>query len=405
MDSRCPSQTAFQNLSGNTSDNASDNTSDNASDNTVEHSDIKQTGSDAMQFLLEDQARAASPYRFGWFDRFCLWYPPGWLVLFNRHWQHYYADPEGWNWLEYLLFLLPGGFYVALLMRWLRLGCRAPREVDRSIDPVYQQAFRQEILMPILKHYFRAELQQVEHLPPDGNLLVLINHAGMCFPWDMIGLGVLLNEAKGWVVKPVGHPIFFEHPWLQWWLPPGWSQLLGGVRAEETAVETAVAQLSHQSAKSAEGTSIPTVVLYAPEGWRGLVKGWRYRYQLQKFDPSFLRLSDRYRVPLLPVVCMGNEYLHPWTVNLKKAARWLGMPIFPLSPLLLVFLLFPSMGVWANRTRLQYFIQPLQQPWQDPLPAAQALQQRTIAYQKAQQLRLELQKKIDQLRPRKRSNR
>jgi len=30
--------------------------------------------------------------------------------LFNRHWQHYYADPDGWNWLEYPLFLIPGGF-------------------------------------------------------------------------------------------------------------------------------------------------------------------------------------------------------------------------------------------------------------------------------------------------------
>jgi len=40
--------------------------------------------------------------------------------LFNRH-LYYYADPDGWNWLEYPLFLIPGGFYLALLIRWLRL--------------------------------------------------------------------------------------------------------------------------------------------------------------------------------------------------------------------------------------------------------------------------------------------
>ena len=363
-----------------------------------EQADKEQGSSDETPFLRE-QPDTASSYRFRWFDRFCLWYPPGWLVLFNRHWQHYHADPEGWNGLEYLLFLLPGGFYLALLMRWLRLGCRAPREADREIDSDYQQAFRREILVPILKHHFRAELQQVENLPAEGNLMVLINHAGMCFPWDIIGLGVLLSGARGWIAEPVGHPIFFDHPWLRWWLPAGWTQLLGGIRAEEAAVETAVAQLCNRS-----DHPLQRVILYAPEGWRGLVKGWRYRYQLQKFDPSFIRMSDRYQVPLLPVVCMGNEYLHPWTVNLKQAARWLGMPIFPLSPLLLVFLLFPSMGVWANRTRLKYVIQPLQQPWQNPLPPDQSLQQRSIAYEKAQQLRLGLQKQIDRLRSEKRSN-
>lgn len=351
---------------------------------------------------LREQPLPASRYRFSWFDWFCLWYPPGWLVLFNRHWQHYHADPEGWNGLEYLLFLLPGGYYVAWLMRWLRLGCRAPREVDyaergtaspRSIDPAYQRAFRQEVLMPILKHHFRAELKQVENLPTEGNLMVLINHAGMCFPWDIIGLGVLLSEARGWIVEPVGHPIFFDHPWLRWWLPPGWSQVLGGIRAEEAALESAVAELQHPPSDAPQ-----KIILYAPEGWRGLVKGWRHRYQLQKFDPSFIRLSDRYQTPLLPVICMGSEYLHPWTVNLKQAARWLKMPLFPLSPLLILFALFPSMGVWANRSRLRYFIQPLQHPWQNPPSPDQSLQQRSIAYQKAQQLKLDLQQKIDRLR-------
>ena len=95
-------------------------------------------------------------YRFTWFDWFCLWYPPGWLILFNRHWQHYQQNPDGWNWLEYGLFLIPGGFYLALLMRWLRLGCRLPRREVAPFNPNYQQAFRDEVLAPIVKYYFRA---------------------------------------------------------------------------------------------------------------------------------------------------------------------------------------------------------------------------------------------------------
>lgn len=317
-------------------------------------------------------------YHFSGFDWFCLWYPPGWLILFNRHWQHYHADPQGWNGLEYALFLIPGGFYLALLLRWLRLKCRAPQATDRPIDPAYQTAFQQEILTPILKHYFRAELHSIEHLPRSGRLIIAMNHAGMCFPWDMVGLGALLNQVRGGLARPVAHPIFFDHAWVRWWLPAGWSQVLGGIRAETDSFTAAI-----QSQDS------NTVVLCAPEGWRGLVKGWSQRYQLAKFDPSFVSLSARYQVPIVPVVCLGNEMLHPWTLNVKKLARWLGLPMFPISPLLIVFILFPSMGVWANRTRLRYFIQPVEKPWEDA-NLAQSID-RTAAYHHAQRLRSKLQ--------------
>jgi 1-acyl-sn-glycerol-3-phosphate acyltransferase len=318
-------------------------------------------------------------YRFGWFDWFCLWYPPGWLILFNRHWQHYHADPDGWNALEYGLFLLPGGFYIALLIRWLRLGCRAPQTIQRSPDPAYQQAFAQEILTPIVTHYFRATLHQQENLPQSGAVIVTQNHAGMCFPWDIMSLGILLHQSQQWLPKPFAHPLFFDHPWLRWWLPAGWLQALGGVRAEPESFEAIVR--SHNS---------DLVLLYAPEGWHGLAKGWQHRYQLQTFDPSFIRLSDRYRISILPVACIGNENLHPWTIDVKSIAKRLGLPIFPLSPLLIVFLFFPSMGVWANRTRLRYYVQSVEKPWEEPLPSGD-LQQRTVAYQKAQEARSRLQ--------------
>lgn len=142
-------------------------------------------------------------YRFSWFDWFCLWYPPGWLILFNRHWQHYHTDPDGWWGLEYLLFLIPGGFYLAFLMRWLRLGCRSPRNDLAEFNPKYQQAFREEVLDPIVKYYFRAKLQRIENLPSTGPIIVAMNHAGMCFPWDFICLGYLLGEARGWRVQPL----------------------------------------------------------------------------------------------------------------------------------------------------------------------------------------------------------
>ena len=311
------------------------------------------------------------------------------LILFNRHWQHYHYDPDGLNWLEYGLFLIPGGFYLALLLRWLRLGCRLPCNQGDKFDPNYQQVFRDEVLAPILKHYFRGELRQVENLP-ESPLIVAMNHAGMCFPWDFLGLAYLLGKTRGWVVQPLAGVALFDHPWVIWWLPSGWSQVLGGVRAELNDFEAAIAQ--------------KTILLYAPEGLRGPGKGWQRRYQLETFDLSFIRLSDRYQLPILPVVCIGNESLHPWAINLKKLARRFNLPFLPLSFLMPVFILFPSMGVWAMRTRLRYFIQPLYQPeltegkevqLQEKTSSSQG---RTAAYVQAQRLREKLQSQIGLIR-------
>jgi len=106
---------------------------------------------------------------------------------------------------------------------------------------------------------------------------------------------------------------------------------------------------------------------------------------------SFIQLSQRYQIPILPVICIGNENLHPWTLNIKKFQRLLKLPFLPLSPLILVFILFPSMGIWAMRSRLRYFIQPLS------IAAMNSEQTgRTVDYQKAQQLREKLQGEINQ---------
>lgn len=325
---------------------------------------------------------SANSFQWGWFEWFCLWFPPGWLILFNRHWQHYRPDPDGWKGVEYILFLIPCGFYIAFLLRWLRLGRRSPLPVGTlHPDQVYQAAFRDEILVPMVQHYFRAEFQPHPLMLTQPPAIVVMNHAGMCFPWDFLGLATVLSQTQGWIGQPVAHPIFFDHPWLRWWLPNGWAEVMGAVRAEKHSLEAAIAQR--------------TLLLYAPEGWRGLIKGQKKKYQLETFDPSFIRLSARYQVPILPVVCLGNEALHPWAMNLHKVAKRLGLPLFPLSPLIPLFLLFPSMGVWVARSRLRYCVQAPYCPWLEQSSAS--LQKRSIAYQQAEKVRERLQQAIDRL--------
>lgn len=57
-----------------------------------------------------------------------------------------------------------------------------------------------------------------------------------------------------------------------------------------------------------------------------------------------------------------------------------------------IFILFPSMGVWAMRGRLRYFIQPLYAVEGDSDGI-----ERAVAYQKAQQLKEKIQAQIIQI--------
>ncbi|MEA5572601.1 1-acyl-sn-glycerol-3-phosphate acyltransferase [Calothrix sp. UHCC 0171] len=324
-------------------------------------------------------------YQFTWLDWFCLWYPPGWLILFNRHWQHYHSEPDGWKWFEYCLFLIPLGFYLALFIRWLRLGFRSPgTNNNQEFNPNYQKLFRQEILAPIVKHYFQAQLHQLENLPianisREEPVIVIMNHAGMSFPWDFITLAYLLSEKYNWIVQPLAGTALFDHALMEWWLPSGWSKILGGVRADRNSFKAAIQE--HKN------------VLYAPEGLRGPMKGWAKRYQLQTFDISFVQLSENYQVPILPIICIGNEKLHPFTINVRWLQRLLKMPFFPLSPLIILFFLFPSMGVWAMRSQLNYFIQPVENV---NLNDSELDNKRSAAYQKAQKLREYMQMQINE---------
>jgi hypothetical protein len=160
-----------------------------------------------------------------------------------------------------------------------------------------------------------------------------------------------------------------------WWLPAKWSQVLGAVRAQRSDFERATAQ--------------GKTLLYAPEGLRGPLKGWNQRYQLQKFDVTFMQLSDRYQIPILPVVCIGSESLHPWTINFKKVQRLFKLPFFPISPLMIMLIIFPSMGVWAMKTHLKYFILPVQK--------VNSVKRLSVTYKQVQKLREELQIQINKL--------
>jgi 1-acyl-sn-glycerol-3-phosphate acyltransferase len=193
----------------------------------------------------------------------------------------------------------------------------------------------------------------------------------------------LLGKERGWILKTLAGVSLFDHAWMIWWLPPRWSTVLGGVRAELNEFSTALQD--------------QTILLYAPEGLRGPRKGWQKRYKLEKFDVSFIQLSQRLQIPILTVICIGNENLHPWSTNLQKLQRLFKLPFLPLSPLMLAFILFPSMGVWAAKSHLRYFIQPLETTHLQQNDKNSSVNKRAVSYQQAQALRDKMQNQINKL--------
>jgi len=89
--------------------------------------------------------------------------------------------------------------------------------------------------------------------------------------------------------------------------------------------------------------------------------------------------------------------LCPWALNLKKLAKRFNLPFLPFY--FDVFILFPSLGVWAMRTRLRYYVQPLYQTEStglgtDQLQAQNFLTRRASSFRQAQRLREKLQNQI-----------
>src|SRR5205823_14347779 len=57
-----------------------------------------------------------------------------------------------------------------------------------------------------------------------------------------------------------------------------------------------------------------------PEGYKGVGKGWKNRYKLQRFGRGgFVEIALRERVPIVPVAIVGSEEIYPMIGNAKRS--------------------------------------------------------------------------------------
>ena len=169
-------------------------------------------------------------------------------------------------------------------------------------------------------HYFRVKIKGIENVG-DGPVLLVSNHGGQ-FPIDgmLITMAMFYSREKPRPVRAL----------VDRWVP------------SLPFVSTFFSRCGHligDPKNAADLLKNGQCVLVFPEGTKGSGKTiWR-RYQLQKFGTGFLRLALEAKVPIVPVSVVGSEEMYPALFQLRRLAKFIGIPYFPVTPF------FPFMGV------------------------------------------------------------
>ncbi|MGI8774970.1 MAG: lysophospholipid acyltransferase family protein [Actinomycetota bacterium] len=190
---------------------------------------------------------------------------------------------------------------------------------DYPIDDFgYDEELTRQVLMPLIRplyeRYFRVRTLGVDRIPESGPALLIANHSGT-IPLD----SVLMQYAVGAehpqkrLVRSVGADLVWQSPVI-------------GHLARKSGNVVACDEDTIELLRRGE------LVGVFPEGFKGVGKGWRERYKLQRFGRGgFIEVALRTGVPIIPVAIVGAEEAYPMLGNAKTLAKILGFPYFPIT--------------------------------------------------------------------------
>lgn len=171
------------------------------------------------------------------------------------------------------------------------------------------------LLQPLYERFFRVTTVGVDRVPVKGPVLLVANHSGT-IPIDalMMQYAVATEHPARRVVRNVGADLVWTFPFL-------------GPLARKSGTAVACEEDTTELLRRGECVGV------FPEGFKGVGKGWRERYRLQRFGRGgFIELALRTRTPIVPVAVVGAEEAYPMIANVKSVARVFGLPYFPITP-------------------------------------------------------------------------
>ena len=211
----------------------------------------------------------------------------------------------------------PAGAGVAGLLDAARRRLEGEYEVDAfGFDRDLTEQVVMPALRPLYRRWFRVEVNGIENVPRAGGALLVANHAGGLWPLDavMTALAVHDEHPDHRFLRMLGANLLFDTP------------LLGSLARK---IGSTVA--CHEDAERL--LSAGELVGVWPEGFKGIGKPFRERYELRRFGRGgFVRTALRCEVPIVPVSIIGSEETHPVLGHAKVLARLLDLPYFPITP-------------------------------------------------------------------------
>jgi 1-acyl-sn-glycerol-3-phosphate acyltransferase len=207
-------------------------------------------------------------------------------------------------------------------LEFLRRRVLGEYTVDEfGYDPDLVEHVLAPLLRPLYRRWWRVEVRGLEHVPDEGGALVVGNHAGT-LPFDamMVQLALLDEHPAHRSLRVLAADLAFDLPVI-------------APLARKSGNTLACAEDAERLLRAGE------LVGVFPEGYKGLGKPFRDRYRLQRFGRGgFAGVALRTGAPIVPVAVVGSEEIYPMLLNLRRVARLLGFPYFPVTPT------FPALG-------------------------------------------------------------
>lgn len=203
---------------------------------------------------------------------------------------------------------------------------------DFGYDPELARQVLLPLARPLYDRYFRVKTLGVDRIPATGPALLVGNHSGtVALDAVMVQYAVSTEHPNERAVRNVGADLVYQLPFI-------------GPLARKTGNAVACEEDAEELLRRGELLGV------YPEGYKGVGKGWRERYKLQRFGRGgFIETALRSRVPIIPVAIVGAEEAFPMIANAKWLARAFGLPYFPITPtfpLLGPFGLLPLPSKW-----------------------------------------------------------
>jgi 1-acyl-sn-glycerol-3-phosphate acyltransferase len=199
---------------------------------------------------------------------------------------------------------------------WIGRRLRGDYDVD---DFGLDEQLLRDVLMPIVRplyeRWFRVETLGLTRVPAAGPALLVANHSGtIALDSVIVQYAVAAEHSTRRIVRNVGADLVYQLPFV-------------GPLARKSGAVVAHDDDALELLRRGE------LVGVFPEGFKGVGKGWRERYRLQRFGRGgFIQLALRARVPIIPVAVVGAEEAYPMIGNIKPLASLLGLPYFPVTP-------------------------------------------------------------------------